>query len=214
MNGDPYCTHCGTALRWQSDNCDYESRSGLTATVRSNIPVNLFFSCLSEFGLSANTISCIKRDFNVSNAGNAVVTVGQQFPDADLDITFIRQNRYFKTVDSLRYSILFNKIDGHGFRSDFTKLKNTAWFRDAISAKESATGLKFYDCGGGYDAKWDFEKSKFELKDGCRVIAHFHEDRYYTRGFEVDFKGHGLKNQSERYERVSPYDLVRDYDWY
>ena len=213
MNGDPYCTHCGTELRWQSDNRDYESRSGLMGTVKSHVPVNMFFSCLSGFGLSANTIDCIKRDFDVLNVRNAFVNVGQEYPGSDLDITFIRQNRYFKTVDSLRYSILFNKIDAHGFRSDFTNLKNTVWFRDAVRRKESATGFEFYDCGGGYDVKWDWEKSKFELKDGCRVIAHFNEDEYHTRGFEVDFKSHGLKNQSERHERANPYDMVRDYDW-
>ena len=214
MNGDPYCTHCGTHLEWERDDYGYSGGSGSTGNVLIGIPVSSFFSCLNRFSLSANTIDCIKRDFDVLNVRNAFVNVGQEYPGSDLDITFIRKNRYFSTTDSLRYDRFSNRIEGHGFRSDFRNLKNVDWFRDAVRRKESETGFKFYDCGGGYDAKLDWQNCKFELKNGCKVIAHFIENEYYTRGFEVDFKSHGLKSGSEKYERATPYDLVKDYDWY
>ena len=209
MNGDPYCSHCGTALRWINDD-NYNATSRIPApTVRNNIPIESFFTCLHEFDISAATINSIKRDLNVSKAKNTVVNIGQEFPGADLDITFIRENKYFKTVDSIRYRQFPNKIEGHHFRSDFTKLKNTDWFKNAIKQKENKTGLEFYDCGGGYDAKWDWHgNNTFELRQGCEVIAHFIQDKFYYLGFEVDFKNHRLKNESKEYERSTPYDLI------
>lgn len=214
MNGDPYCSHCGTALRWVNDDNDASGRSWSIETVRNNIPLQSFFSCLHEFNISAATISSIRRDFNVSKAKNAVVNIGQEFPNADLDITFIRQNRYFKTVDSIKYGLFPNKINGHYFRSDFTNLKNAGWFKDAVKRKENETGLGFYDCGGGYDAKWDFSTNTFELKEGCEVIVHFIKDDYHYVGYEVDFRNHRLKNDPKTYERATPHDMAADYDWF
>jgi len=210
MNGNPYCSHCGTALRWDNYDYDVTRKSRPIEIVRNNVPINSFFSCLYEFNINATTINSIKRDLNVSKAKNTIVNIGQEFPNANLDITFIRQNKYFKTVDSLKYNQFPNKIDEHYFRSDFTKLKNTDWFKNTIKQKENEIGLKFYDCGGGYDAKWDWNNSTFELKEGCEVIAHFIQDNYYYRGFVVDFKNHRLKNESKEYERATPYDLIEN----
>ncbi len=209
MNGDPYCSHCGTVFRRDNDNYDVTHESRPKKIVKK-VPITSFIACLYEFNISEITINAIKRDLNVSKVKNATVNIGQEFPDADLDITFIRENKYFETVDSLKYSRFPNKIDGHCFRSDFTKLKNTAWFKNAIKQKENNIGLKFYDCGGGYDAEWDWNNNTFELKEGCEVIAHFIQDNFYYRGFVVDFKNHRLKNESKEYDRATPYDLIEN----
>lgn len=149
-----------------------------TEMVLNNVPIESFYSSLNQFNLSANTIDCIKRDLDVSKAKNAIVHIGRQFPNDNLGISFIRKNKYFSTSDTLEYNPILKKIDGYGFHSDFTNLRNTPWFRNAVAKKESETGLKFYDCGGGYDAHWDWEKGTLELRQGCEVIAHFIKDSF------------------------------------
>ena len=92
-------------------------------------------------------------------------------------------------------------------------MENTDWFIEAVKQKENETGKQYYCCGGAYDAHWDWERSKFELKDGCEVVAHFHEDENNTKGYKVDFKYHRLNSESETYGKTSPYEIVADYDW-
>lgn len=213
MNGDSYCIHCGTALRWSGDDYNSGRRSRPIEIVRTNIPVESFLLSLYEFDISSATINCIKRDLNVSKAKNSVVNIGQPFPGADLDIVFIRQNKYFSTVDSVKYSLFPSKIEGYYFRSDFTNLKNTSWFKEAIRKKEAETGLQFYDCGGGYDAAMNWDNNTFELKEGCEVVAHFIKDEFRYLGFGVDFKNHRLEIKSKEYDRATPYDLTADYNW-
>ena len=45
------------------------------------------------------------------------------------------------------------------------------------------------------------------------VIYRINYPSIFHRGFEVDFKSHGLKKESKKYERVNPCDLVKDFDW-
>ena len=213
MNGDPYCTHCGTALRW-SDEYSQSRSSRRYPLVFLEVPIESFHSILNRFDLRATTISAIKRDIDISKAGNAVVNVGQEFPGSNLNLAFIRKNRYFRSIDSIQYNIMLDKIEGTSFRSDFTNLRNASWFGDAVKRKESETGLKFYDCGGGYDAEYDWlNKRVYEFRNDCRVIAHFIKDSSSYLGFEVDFKNRSLKRNGKSYDRTTPYELASDYDW-
>ncbi len=51
MQGNPYCTHCGTTLSWENDDYDSTYRSKPIEIVRKNVPIGSFFSCLYEFNI-------------------------------------------------------------------------------------------------------------------------------------------------------------------
>lgn len=214
MNGDPYCPHCGSTLRWVKNDRGTSGSSIKTRLI--DIPIGLFYSHLTALHEPEHIISGIKEKIDISKASNdAVFSMMQDFPGGDIRISFKRQNKYFSTTDYIRYSCAMNKIDGHYFLNDFGNLKNAQWFKDAVGQKELQTGLKFYDCGGGYDARWDWDTTNvFELKTGCEVIVHFIENEYNYKGFVVDFRNHRLKDESKRYDKTTPNDLVKDYDWY
>lgn len=218
MNGDPYCPHCGTIFKRVDDEM---YSSGGSSRQYSQIrfidePMEMFNSRLGGLHEPKHIIEGLRKSIDVSKAtGNTTFTLRQAYSGGDIEMSFKRQNKYFSTTDSIRYSCVMNKIDGHSFINNFYNLKNAQWFKDAVSKKESQTGLEFYDLGGGYDASWNWDKTNvFKLKEGCEVIAHFIEDEYHYKGFVVDFENHGLKYDSKRYERTSPYDLVKDFDWY
>ena len=219
MNGDPYCPHCGATFRWVED--EYEMRASKPSGRPSlemrilNVPIGLFYSRLDDLHEPGYIIAGLKKSIDFSKApAGTTVNIGQPYPEGDIDITFIRKNKYFSTADSLRYRADIVRLDGYYFRSDFRNLKDAEWFKRAVRQKETETGLKFYDCGGGYDARYDWDRNTFELKKGCEVIAHFIESEYSYRGFPVDFKNRRLKSESKTYDRTPPAQIVYDYDWY
>ncbi len=218
MNGDPYCPHCGTTFKRIEDEMDSSGGGSSQYSEMRFIdePMEMFYSRLGGLHEPSHILVGLRQRIDVSKAtSNTTFTLRQSFPGGNIEISFKRENKYFSTTDYIRYSCIMNKIEGHSFINNFYNLKNSQWFKDAVLKKESETGLEFFDCGGGYDASWDWDRTNiFELKEGCEVIAHFIEDEYYYRGFVVDFKNHRLENDSKRYERASPYDLVKDFDWY
>lgn len=214
MNGDPYCSHCGTALSWSAD--DSSSRGGLFSedVILRDIPITSFDMALERLNVSANTVRAIKRDVDITRAGDCRINIVHTYHEYGIKITFIRQNRYFKTTDSIKFDPASNRIMGHYFYSDFTGLRHADWFMSAVRKKEAESGLEFYDCGGGYDSRYDWQNGRFELKSGCEVIAHFIEDESYYRGYKVNFNRHGLEYGYERYERGNVQQALRDYDFF
>ena len=212
MNGDPYCPNCGTIFSNSNDR--YEDHNSYTEGFHIvNLPVQYFYMTVNQLKASPTTIEAIKRDLDVTKVKDATVSIRQDYDYDDIHIDFKRQNKYITTTDSIHYDPVSNKIEGYRFYTNFQQLENTDWFIEAIKQKERETGKEYYCCGGAYDAHWDWENSKFELKEGCSVVAHFHEDEYNTRGYEVDFRYHKLKSESETYGKTSPYEIVADYDW-
>ena len=213
MEGDPYCFICGTAFRWSGET---NSSTGQTPETGFNdVSIEEFGLSLEALNLSANILSGIKKSVDISKAQKGTVfSIRQAYPEDNIEIIFKRKNKYFSTTDNVIYSYYRNRIDGHYFSSNFHALKNAEWFKRAVSRKESETGLKFHDCGGGYDAKYDWHQTNtFALKEGCEVIAHFIENDCSYRGFPVDFKNHALRNDSKSYDRASSRDALSDYDW-
>lgn len=219
MNGDPYCPHCGATFRWVEDEYEmsYSKRPSrpLIEIRFLDVPIELFYKRLDDLHEREHIINGIRKSIDISKAGrNTTFDLLQGSPGDDIDIQFIRKNRYFTTTEYIRYDYAINGIGGHSFRSNFENLENADWFKTAVRRKEQETGLKFHSCGGGYDANYDWDKTNtFELREGCEVIAHFIESESSTRGFPVDFTNHRLKSESKSYDRTSPYDLVYDYDW-
>ena len=180
-----------------------------------DVPISLFDRKLQELHEPDHIIAGIKSSLDISKAGlDTTFSLLQGSPGDDIDIQFRRENKYFSTTEYIKYSYCCNRIEGHNFSSNFSNLENAEWFKNAVRQKEKETGLEFYGCGGGYDAKWDWDRTNtFELRQGCKVIAHFIESESSYRGFPVDFINRRLKNESKTYDRANPYDVLYDYDW-
>lgn len=75
MNGDPYCSHCGTALNWSAD--DSSSRGGLFSedVILRDIPITSFDMALERLNVSANTVRAIKGMLTSPGQGTAGLTL-------------------------------------------------------------------------------------------------------------------------------------------
>lgn len=215
MNGDPYCPHCGATFRWVDE--EYEMKREkyklLLEVYLKDVPISRFNESIDKLQEYDHITSRIKKSFVLTDAKNTLFDIRQDYPSGDIRISFKRQNKYFTTTDYVTYSCVTNEIASHGFNSNFYHLENTEWFKNAIRQKERETGLEYHSCGGRYGARWHWDNSAFEIKDGCSVIAYLVKNESTTLGYEVDFINHRLKRQSKSYNRTSPYELVADFDW-
>lgn len=217
MNGDPYCPHCGTTFRWVEEEYEMRYSRGARRPIEVrllDISIQAFYRNLEKLQEPSHITAGIRNSIDISKVRDARVNIVQPYPGGDIDISIIRKNKYFSTTDSIVYDYSSNEIGRYGFRSSFNGLNDAEWFRSAVRKKESITGRKFHECAGGYDAHWETDRANIlELRPGCKVVAHFIKDEYSTIGYEVDFKNHRLKDEPKRYDRISTYDLVMDYDW-
>ena len=217
MNGDPYCPHCGVTFRWVDDEYEMKRERNYRRPINinlENVPANRFRQAIEKLQEPDYITKGILKSFDLTNAKNTFVDIRQLGSGGDIDIFFKRKNKYFTTNDYVTYRCDMNEIEGYGFNTNFYNLENTEWFKRAVQQKEKETGLKYHSCGGGYDAEHHWLNANWlEIKDGCRVVAHFIKSESETLGYEVDFTNHRLKKESKSYDRTSPYDLVADYDW-
>lgn len=194
MEGDPYCSYCGTHLRWDFNDDSHVGDSSIE-------------SQLNQVYMSPGQRSFLNGELNrFASTKNCIINSIYQDYDDTIKVAIKRENKYFYTMDTVGYdSFTPGKIVGHGFRSNFDNLKSTPWFKDLIKQKENQLGLKFYDLGGGYDAKYDWINGTFELKDGCEVSVHFIKDEFHYQTYILDFRNHKLSSNFKLTDRANPY---------
>lgn len=141
MQGDPYCSHCGTAFRWREDEDDYfdDYVSALKLKTRHLTEDEEYRSALEtvkelrEYDDANNELKALRnhyielyvryaKDLEYGDANNAVNEYLEIFPD---DLTFLkiisvkaREYRDLDLVNEINYRL--DSIDGFKADTDFS----------------------------------------------------------------------------------------------
>lgn len=181
--GDPYCTYCGTYLKWEKET--------------EEIP---HFNALNQLSLSPEHLDCLRDKLVEFMKAKDFDKIDILDHNGEYIITVTRKNRYIRTNDTF-YCDIQENFPERIFR-DFKKSHN--YDRLQINSKFKQlikfTGYEFLGFTGGYKSDVNFDSDRFELTDEIVLYVHFRIHNAIRRMYQLNLDNMTLSREFSDYD--------------
>jgi hypothetical protein len=162
MNGDPYCSHCGTHLKWEREGDLHERPSSESLD-----------DILNSMHISETQKSLLKIKLNSMLEARDVTGLEVGGDYREYIFSFTRKNEYVTTVDRFFYDpkdqnlmrVFYDCESNHSHDG----LLNSPRFKRMVEK----TGLEFIECRGGHKVEYEFYPMRFDFSDEIDILVYF-----------------------------------------
>jgi hypothetical protein len=186
MNGDPYCSSCGSHLRWDLEPSDRSGDERYGEDGLDDILNSMFISEIQRDLLKIKLQSMLKA----KDVTGLLMREGR----GEYIFEFTRENQYVKTLDRFFYSPKDQNVMRVFCDSESTHYHDGLLKDQRFKRMVEKTGLELIGCRGGHKVEYEFYPGRFDLADEIDIIVYFRISEHKERLYHLDLDKMELKS--------------------